>query len=319
MRQGPLPQHFNREEIRPMRLHRVGAVGASLAALVMFTASCGSGGGSSSAKGVSVTIGSANFSENIMLAHLYAGVLKKAGFTVSVKEGIGAREVIAPALASGSIDLVPEYAGNLLAYVDPNTQQGLPLNQTITKLKAALAPKNLTVLAASQATDGDILVANAQTASKYNLHKISDLAAIGNQLVLGGPPECATRITCQAGLASIYGIHFKDFKALDAGGPLTVAALVNNDIQIGRMFSADSTIKAKGFVVLQDDKSFQLAGNVIPEVRTAKVSSALTSALNKLSSTLTTQDLIMLDDEVQTQKMDPTVVADNYLKSKGLE
>jgi osmoprotectant transport system substrate-binding protein len=119
-------------------------------------------------------------------------------------------------------------------------------------------------------------------------------------------------------LQNIYGIHFKDFKPLDAGGPLTVAALVNNDVQVARMFSADSTIKAKNFVVLVDDKVFQLAGNVIPEVRTAKVSGKLTSALNKLSSVLTTDDLIHLDDQVQTQKLDPATVAQAYLVSKGL-
>jgi osmoprotectant transport system substrate-binding protein len=299
-----------------MRLHRKGAVGASLLVVALMAAACSSSGGGSGA-GKSITIGTANFSENVMLGHLYEGVLKKAGYNVSVKENIGSREVLVPALEKGDLDLTPEYAGNLLNFVDPSTN-GLPLNETVSKLKSALSPKNLTVLNPSKATDGDVLVANAQTASKYNLKKISDLKAIGNQLVLGGPPECATRETCLKGLEDVYGIHFKSFRPLDAGGPLTANALANNDVQIGRMFSADSTIKAKGFVVLQDDKSFQLAGNVIPLIRLDKVDGVLTSALNKLSQTLTTDDLIRLDDEVQTQKQDPTAVAQAYLKSKGL-
>jgi osmoprotectant transport system substrate-binding protein len=299
-----------------MRLHRVGAVGASLAALVLWTGACGSGGGASSSS--TITIGSANFAENVMLAHLYEGVLKKAGYKVTVKENIGAREVLAPALQSGSIDLTPEYAGNLLGFVDKTTPGGLPIDQTVAKLKTVLAPLKLTVLDASPATDGDVIVVNQQTASKYNLTKISDLVSPGSNLVMGGPSECVTRVTCLKGLQDIYGIHFKDFKALDAGGPLTVAALSNNDVQVARMFSADSTIKAKGFVVLTDDKNFQQAGNVIPEIRLDKVSSKLSTALNKLSSTLTTDDLIALDDQVQTAKKDPTAVATAYLTSKGL-
>jgi osmoprotectant transport system substrate-binding protein len=253
-----------------------------------------------------------------MLGHLYEGVLKKAGYNVSVRENIGSREVLSGALARGDIDLTPEYAGNLLNFSDPNTTSGLPLNETVTRLKTVLNPKNLTVLNASPATDGDILVANAQTAAKYHLTKISDLVPVAGNLVLGGPSECETRETCLKGLQDIYGIHFKSFKALDAGGPLTANALANNDVQIGRMFSADSTIKAKGFVVLKDDKSFQLAGNVIPEIRIDHVNSQVTAALNKLSATLTTDDLIMLDDEVQTQKKDPAAVAQAYLQSKGL-
>jgi osmoprotectant transport system substrate-binding protein len=300
-----------------MRLHRNGAVGASLLALALVASACGSGGGSGSAN-KSVTIGTANFSENVMLGHLYEGVLKKAGYNVTVKENIGSREVLFGALEKGDVDLTPEYAGNLLNFVDPSTTSGLPLDQTVSRLKTVLKPKNLTVLNASPATDGDVLVANADTAAKYHLTKISDLIPVASNLVLGGPPECATRQTCLKGLEDIYGIHFKSFKALDAGGPLTANALANNDVQIGRMFSADSTIKAKGFVVLRDDKSFQLAGNVIPLIRTDHESSQLTSALNKLSGTLTTDDLIMLDDEVQTQKKDPTAVAQAYLQSKGL-
>jgi len=301
-----------------MRLHRVGAVGASLVALALVAGACGSGGGSSSSTKTPVKIGSANFSENVMLAHLYEGVLKKAGYSVTVKENIGSREVIGGALKSGDINLVPEYAGNLLNFVDKSTTSGLPLDQTVSKLKTVLKSQNLTVLDPSPATDGDVLVVNQPTESKYSPKSVSDLKAVAANLVMGGPSECPTRDTCLKGLQDIYGIHFKDFKVLDAGGPLTVNALANNNVQVGRMFSADSTIKAKNFTVLDDDKHFQLAGNVIPEVRVDIAQKKLTDALNKLSSTLTTDDLIALDDQVQTAKKDPTAVAQAYLQSKGL-
>jgi len=296
-----------------MRLHRVVAVGASLFAVALSAAACSSGDGDNV-----ITIGSANFPENKILAHLYGGVLEKAGITVKYQDGIGNREAIGTAISSGKIDLVPEYAGNLLGFVDTSVAGGLPLADTVAKLKAALEPKGLTVLDASAAEDGDVLVANKQTADALKLVKISDLAAHGAELTMGGPSECETRITCLKGLTDIYGITFKSFKTLDAGGPLTVTALKNNDVQIGRLFSADSSIKANGFVLLVDDKNFQQIGNVIPEIRKDKATAEVIAALNKVTNTLTTEDLIKLDDKAAVDKQDPIAVAEQYLKDKGL-
>jgi glycine betaine/choline ABC-type transport system substrate-binding protein len=141
---------------------------------------------------------------------------------------------------------------------------------------------------------------------------------IASQLVLGGPPECATRVTCLLGLQQVYGLHFKNFKPLDAGGPLTKTALANGDIQVARLFSSDEAIQLKGFLVLQDDKSFQQAGNIIPVLRTAKATTEVKDLLNKVSKTLTTDELRQLNKSMDIDHQEPADVASKFLKDQGL-
>ncbi|MDQ1374706.1 MAG: osmoprotectant transport system substrate-binding protein [Actinomycetota bacterium] len=305
---------------------RRGAAGAVVALVLLLTAAAcgGSGGGAKSsstttkAKG-SVVIGSANFSENVLLANLYAKALEDAGYKTTVRANLGAREVIFPALEKGEIDMIPEYLGNALAFVAKDAgKPGDDVAATTKKLSDALKSKQLSVLEPSDATDGDILAVTKATADKDNLKKLSDLGPYAKNMTLGGPPECPTRITCELGLEQVYGLKFKGFKALDTGGPITKTALEKGDVDIARLFSADASIKEKNFVILDDDKFIQLAGNVVPVIRTSKVDAEITKLLNKVSSTLTTDDLIAMNTKIDVDKQDPDKVAQDYLVSKKL-
>jgi osmoprotectant transport system substrate-binding protein len=305
---------------------RRGAAGAIVAlVLLLGAAACGddSGGGTDSAdttaaKG-SIVVGSANFSESVLLAHLYAKALDEAGYQTTVRANLGAREVIFPALEKGEIDLIPEYLGNALAFVAKDAgKPGDDVDATVTKLKEALTPKQLSLLTPSDATDGDIIAVSKATADKHNLEKISDLAPVAKDLTLGGPPECPTRITCGLGLEQVYGLKFKAFKALDTGGPITKSALEKGEVDLARLFSSDPAIKEKSFVVLDDDKFIQPAGNVVPVIRTEKVDADITEVLDKVSSTLTTDDLIAMNKRIDVDKEDPDAVAQDYLIEKGI-
>lgn len=299
---------------------RAGAAGAMLLAVAMLAAACGSGGSSkAAAKGTtsSITIGSANFAENEVLADIYAGALRKAGVNVNTKLNLGAREIYEPALESGQIDMVPEYVGNYLVFLDPSAP-AMTLSQTVAKLKSVAAAKGLTVTDPSPATDADATAVTKATAAKDHLKNISDLKSYASQMVFGGPPECKTRITCLAGLEQIYGLHFKDFKALDAGGPLTKAALSNGDIQVARIFSSDEAIQLKGYVVLNDDKHFQLAGNIIPVIRTGKATANIVDVLNKVSAALNTTELQNLNKMVDIDHVDPSDAAKQFLTQQKL-
>ena len=304
---------------------RRGAAGAIVALMLLLTAACGddSGGGTSSettvAKG-SVTVGSFNFSESVLLANLYAKALDEAGYKTTVRANLGAREIVFPALEKGEIDLIPEYLGNALAFVAKDAAKpGDDVEATVKKLADALQPKQLTlVLPASDATDGDIIAVTKATADKNNLKKISDLAPVAKDLTLGGPPECPTRITCGLGLDQVYGLKFKAFKALDTGGPITKAALEKGEVDVARLFSSDPAIKEKSFVVLDDDKFIQPAGNVVPVIRTEIADDAIAEVLDKVSSTLTTDDLIDMNKRIDVDKEDPDKVAQDYLVEKGI-
>jgi osmoprotectant transport system substrate-binding protein len=137
-------------------------------------------------------------------------------------------------------------------------------------------------------------------------------------MTLGGPPECPTRPFCQPGLEKTYGLQFKKFTALDAGGPLTKSALDSGAIDIGLVFSSDGSIPAKGYVVLQDDKHLQTADNIAPVIRDDKLTDKVRKALDSVSAALTSDKLAALNKQVDIDKADPAAVAQQFLKDNGL-
>jgi osmoprotectant transport system substrate-binding protein len=195
-----------------------------------------------------IVVGAANFSENEILANLYVEVLKKAGYSASVKN-VQSREVYEPALEHGQLDVMPEYAATLTEFL--NTKDNGPnakplaspdITTTVAALKTLGAKHGLTPLDPSTATDENAFAVRKDFAEANHLTKLSDLANYHGKLVLGGPPECPTRPFCELGLKQKYGITFTGFKALDAGGPVTVAAIRNSNVQIGLVFSSDPVL-----------------------------------------------------------------------------
>jgi osmoprotectant transport system substrate-binding protein len=276
--------------------------------------STGSGSGSS---GGSITIGSGNFAESQLLAEVYAGALRAKGVSVTEHLNIGSREVYFPALKDGSIDLIPDYTGTLLQYLDKTATQ-VSSADVYTALKAKL-PKGLSALDQAAAQDSDAIVVSSATATQYNLKSIADLAPHCGQLTFGGPPELQTRPDGLPGFKKNYNCTFGTFKSLDAGGPLTVAALKKGDVQAADIFTTDSSIKANNWVVLTDPKNNFAAQNVVPIINTAKASATVKSALDAVQAKLDTTTLAQLDTTLAgPDHPDASTVADNWLKSVGL-
>src|SRR5438309_4368062 len=239
---------------------------AAVAALGVATACCGAAT-QGTANRPDVIIGSTNFYEQLTLGELYAQILEANGYKVTRKFNLGNREIVQPAIESGQIDIDAEYLATLLAFVDKNGTIAKPTTDpktTQTGLQKALDPKQLTVLDFAAATDQNGFVITKATADAKNIKAISDLQPYAGNYVLGGPPECPQRPFCQLGLKTGYGLEFKDFKPLDAGGPLTVAALEGKQIDVGLLFTSDPSIVAKNFVLLDDNKHLQLADNIAP-------------------------------------------------------
>jgi osmoprotectant transport system substrate-binding protein len=306
--------------MRRIRLASV-AVAASLALLL---AACGGGGndalqgGGQQNGGSTVTIGSTNFSEQLILAEMYAAVLTKAGVKVDTRLNLGAREVVFPALQKGDIDLLPEYNGSVLSFLDPKATQTTS-QEVNTALGPLLDAKGLVALAQSPAEDKDGWAVTKETADKYGLAKISDLKGKASQLVVGGPPELKTRPAGLPGLKKVYGIEdFKQFKALDAGGPLTTSALNKGDIDVGRVFTTQGAIAEFGWVVLTEDKPLEPAQNIVPIGRKDAMTDQVKQALDAISAKITTEELTKLNKLVDVDKQDPEKVANDWLTSHGL-
>jgi osmoprotectant transport system substrate-binding protein len=255
---------------------------------------------------------------------MYAKALRGAGVRVTLRTGLGQREVYEPALerggANSGIDLVPEYVGTFLEFVNHDAgEASSDLQATVAKLRERLAPKGLTVLDPSPAADQNAFAVTKATADKDHLAKLSDLAPIASTLTLGAGPECPTRPFCLPGLEKTYGLKFKTFRVLDSGGPKTKDALAAGDIDVGLVFSSDGAVAARNFVVLDDDKRLQTVDNLAPAIRTAVATSTVRSALNRVSAALTTSDLVGLNKRADVDKQDPDALAAEWLKSKGIK
>jgi osmoprotectant transport system substrate-binding protein len=300
-------------------LRRRTIAGAAIVAFALIAAACGSGDDGGTIEGPTITIGSANFPESALVAEIYAQALESEGYQVERKFNIGSREIYAPALEAGELDLVPEYIGTMLTTLGGTASSDS--DETYAALQAAWEPAGIEVLDFAPAQDKNGFVVTKATADELSLVKVSDLAAHNGTLVLGGPPECLEREFCLQGLESVYGLDFAEFRPLDVGGPITVAALEGDEIQVGLLFTSDGTIAAKGFVLLEDDKGLQPAENLAPAVRAEIIEAYgdhFAETLEKVSSELTTAELTSLNKLVGIDGEDPETVAADWLKAIGV-
>jgi osmoprotectant transport system substrate-binding protein len=280
----------------------------------------GSGSGSGSGDDAALVVGSANFPESVLLAEIYAGALSGAGVEASTRPNIGSRETYLPGLLDGSIDVFPEYTGTLRDYFALEAGEevtGTEPEDVYEELKNVL-PDELTALAYAEAEDKDAVVVTRETADEHSLTTIGDLAPVAGDLTLGGPPEWKTRATGVPGLKKVYGVEFGDFIELDAGGPLTLEALLNGRIDAGNLFTTNPSIAAEDLVVLEDPESLFAAQNIVPLLRTDAVTDDATTALEEVSSALDTELLGELVTRVVIDKEDPEDVAADFLSEAGL-
>ncbi|MET7291157.1 ABC transporter substrate-binding protein [Streptomyces griseoloalbus] len=308
------------------RTRHTGAAAVALAAAAALLAGCSSDNTSDNpldgekAEAGTVVVGSNNFAESTLLADIYGEALRAKGLKVSYKHNIGSRETTYSLMKNGSITVLPEYNGSLLAYLDP--EAGQESADAVNEAVKAKLDKKLTLLESSPAEDKDSVSVNAETAKKYGLTSsstLADLKDVAPELVIGGSPEFQTRQQGLEGLETVYGLKFKSFKALDAGGPLTQAALTRNTVQAADIFTTDPTILKEKFVVLKDPENLFGFANVTPLVHKEGLPQEGVDALNAVSAKLDTETLLDLDAQVQLDKKDPLDVAKAWLKSAGLD
>jgi osmoprotectant transport system substrate-binding protein len=295
------------------------------AALALVTAACGSsnpvGGGTTPGDAKSITVGSADFPESKIIAEIYAQSLEANGFTVKRQLGIGSRETYIPAVKDHSIDLIPEYTGNLLLYFDPESTVTTPA-EVEAALQRAL-PGDLAILTASAASDTDTVTVTDATAKKWNLKTIADLAPHSAEVKFAAPSEFQNRPVGLPGLKEHYGLDVSpaNFVAIsDGGGPATVKALVDGTVTAANIFSTSPAIPQNNLVALQDPKNNFLASNVVPLVNSQKNSEELKTVLDAVSAKLTTEGLTQLNADVSGNAgIDPDDAARKWVQANGFD
>ena len=305
----------------------LGAVCLGLAAVLSAcTSSTGSvpapAAGQGARPGAVITVGSFDFPESVLLAEIYGQALAAAGFLVRVMPDLGPRELVEPALMNGLLQVVPEYAGSALEFISlGHHSPTADVQATNRALATSLAGRGLLAARPAAAQNANAIVVTAATAARYGLRSIADLASAAPWLVFGGPPECPERAYCLRGLQRAYGLRFKSFVPLDAGGPLTLQALSAGYIAVALLFATDPDISARHLVVLTDDRALQPAENITPVVRhdaVARYGPRLLTVLDAVSARLTTGSLRALDAQVELAGHEPRRVAGDWLRAHGL-
>lgn len=263
-----------------------------------------------------VVVGSANFSESVLIGEMYAQVLENAGATVQRQLNISTREVLVDQVKDGRLSVVPEYNGNLLDFLAPEAPA--TTTEEVNKELADVLPQGTNLLRTSEANDSNCMAVTSETAKKYNLKSLADLAPIDDQLTAGGGAEFVTRSRGLPGLKDRYGIEFSEYRSLDSIGPLTEAALEQGDIQVATLFTTAPSLKTKGFQCLDDPKKNFAPGNVVPFIHNKSVNDQQRAALNRVSDKLSTEKLIELVSKVTEDKQDTEDVAKEWLRSVGL-
>ena len=295
---------------------------ATIAASTLALAACGSAesvGGNASTESsengqTTLVVGSQDYYSNEIIAEAYAQALEGAGFAVDRQMRIGQREVYMPELEAGSIDVFPEYTGNLLQYLDQNASART--SQEVYDALATALPMGLRALDQSPATDQDSYVVTSTFAAEHSVTSIGDLAGAG-PLVLGGNSELETRPYGPMGLAQTYGVSVDFTPIEDSGGPLTVKALKDGDIQLANIYSSDPALADGTLTVLTDPKGLFLASHVVP-LASSRVNDDAAAVINRVSGALTSTDLVEMNRASTVEQKSASQIAHDWLISEGL-
>ena len=297
------------------------AVILAVGAFGLGTAACGGDPteptGTDTTSTSTVTVGSADFPESQIIAEIYAQALEAKDIKVEKKLNIGAREIYIPALKNGEIGIIPDYSGNLLREFDPKATA-----TSAEDVEAALTeavPDGLEVLDQASAENKDSLNVTPEFAQEHNLKTIADLKNVDG-LRLAAQSEFKTRPYGIPGLAKVYGITGVKFTAIkDGGGPNTLKALLDKDVDVADIYTTTPSIKANNLVTLEDPKNLIAAQRVVPVINSSKLDDKAKEAINAVSAKLTTDDLVALNAENQgDSKAAPATLAKQWLQDKGL-
>ena len=262
-----------------------------------------------------IVIGSQDYYSNEIIAETYAQALENAGYDVDRQFRIGQREAYLPEIEAGEIDLFPEYSGPVLQYWEPDTEARLP-DDVFAALEEA-APEGLNVLDQSPATDQDSYVITQEFADEWGIENVEDLDKVTEPMTLGANSEAESRPNGPKGLEETYGIEVGFAPIEDSGGPLTVKALKDGDVQLAIIYTADPSIESNNLVSLEDTKGLFLSSNVVP-LASDKVDDKAAEVINEVSAAMSPEDLVSLNNRSVTEQLPAADIAKDWLEEKGL-
>lgn len=306
-----------------------------MAAPLLLVAACGDGGGTdaldeggtdSASGGGEVVIAYQDYTEMSIMAEMYAALLEANGYDATLK-GVGDRAIYAGELSSGAVDVAPEYVSSMTEFLNReiNGADAKPVatpdvDETLAALEMLAAERNMKPLQPAEAEDANAFAVTQEFSDENGVTTLSDLGELGEPVALAAAPDCPDRPDCKLGLESVYNIQISTFEPLGFGSPQTKDALTSGEVQVGQVGTSDGQIEQLNLVVLEDDKNWQNAENLVPVVSTEFIQAnpEVEDILTNLSEVLTTEDLMTLNAKVDAERQLASDVAEEYLTEKGL-
>lgn len=287
------------------------ALGITLSAAML--SACGSAGTLSDEESEEqvIVVGSQDYYSNEIIAEIYSQALENNGYQVQRDLRIGQREVYMSEIENGEVDLFPEYTGPLLQYWQPDAAERQ--SEEVHEALVAAAPEGLNILDQAKATDQDAYVITREFAEEHGISTIEDLAKVNEPMTLGANSEAESRPNGPEGLAAAYGVEVGFTPIEDGGGPLTVKALKDNDVQIAIIYTADPAIQDEDLVVLEDPAGLFLASHVVP-VASDAVDEEAREIINQVSAALSAEELVFLNSRSVNEQANADTIATEWLE-----
>ena len=286
-------------------------------------ASAGDDSGSEASGGGPVTIASQSFPEAALMASMYELLLADAGYEPTVQL-VDSRDAYM-ATFPGDVDVVPEYVGGIVNFLNSTSDQGSGEQLTAgdgEELAEAgqelLDEAGIELLELSEATDTNAYFVTIERAEEEGWEALSDLE--GESVVLAAAPDCEGRLDCEAGLREEYGIDITKVLPLGYAGDQTYQSVIDGESDLGQTSTTDGTLESLGLVVLDDDQEIQPAQNLVPAVAEdfLEQNEGVADILNELMAALDTETLTELNGRMAVDREKPEDVARDFLESEGL-
>lgn len=271
----------------------------------------GEDGGSDNAE--AIVIGSQAYYSNEIIAEIYAQALEDGGFQVEREFQIGQRDVYMPELEAGELDLLPDYTGNLVQYYSDEAETGTP-DEIHEQLQQVL-PDGLQALDWAEATDQDSYTVTAETAEEYDLETIGDLTQLDQPVSIAANSEFSARPYGPDGAQEVYGVELDLTGVEDSGGPLTVSALLDGDVQVADIYTSSPAIAENGLVTLEDPENLILSQNVVP-IASEDLDDEAAQIVNDVQADLSLEDLIDLNTASVEDEAAAADVAEQWLADR---
>ncbi|MGH2955663.1 MAG: glycine betaine ABC transporter substrate-binding protein [Solirubrobacterales bacterium] len=271
--------------------------------------------------GVEVTVGSKNFTEQLILGEIYAQGLEAAGYTVQTDLNLGSEQVALQALESGEIDGYPEYTSTALTSFFNLAPEEVPNDpaEATDQSQARFEQRGLVAFEPAPFNSANAVGLLTERADELGVEKVSDLEGASQDLTLYGSPECRQRVDCLVGLREGYGLEFAQFKPVDI--ELRYPVLDDGQADLSILFTTDPQLSTSDkYTILDDDQGVFPAGNPIFVARQQTVDEAgpdFQETIEQVQQGLSLEVVQELNARVDIDREQPAAVATQYLREEG--